>query len=113
MEKVLQMWSCKTCSTTFFTEKMEGARCPRCGLQAEYKGDVRVFERAAIEEVIEGIIRYECSDCWVNEEGVDENNYEEAAEVIRECPIAELRRILYGTNCLREVCRNPAAALLM
>lgn len=114
--KLLQVWVCRACSLTFFIEeKMERASCPKCGLSAELERDAVFIERTGkIDEVFKEIMEQECADgCWVYEEGVDEGNYEEAVEVVRECPIAELKRIICGVDCLREVCRNPAVALLI
>ena len=102
-------WACDNCHTVFYTYLAEedGAVCPECGDPARYCGQVKFILRdEEFEDAVNRILQQDCREgCWIYDRTtMTEEERREAEEVIRECCVAKLRRILGYEKCCPAEC---------
>ena len=100
----VEKWMCENCHMVFYAPLREedGPICPNCGGSVRYCGQVKFIPRdEEFEEAVNIVLQQNCREgCWIHDRSImTEEERREAEEVIRECGIAKLRRILGYEEC--------------
>jgi len=104
MSREIDEWVCDGCHAVFYAylAEAEGAACPKCGGPASRRGPAKFILRdGEFEEAVNTILQQDCREaCWIYDRTLmTEEERREAEELIMECGVAKLRRILGYEKC--------------